>query len=95
MEREEKKNLVKAVGGIIAGFGTSCVVTNAIKFTTPLNLSPMTKVGVLIGSTVLSGIFSNMAGKYVDETVDQVDELIDSINSYNVDVKISQKESAI
>lgn len=65
-------SIVKTVTQIAVSIGTSAVVTNAIKATTPATLSRGSKIAVAIGSVAVSSMIGDKVGKYV---VEQIDDL--------------------
>lgn len=72
----KKLEAFKAILKIAVSAGVGVIVGNAIKATTPDDMKRLTKLGVSIGSLVLTGIASDMASKYVDE---QVDDMVASV----------------
>ena len=58
---------VKTVGGLVTSIGVGAVVTNVIKFTTPVGVGPVIKVCAYISGVILSGLVSDQATKYVEE----------------------------
>ena len=62
----------KMVLGTVSAMGAQLVVSNAIKATTPENISKIGKVLVFTGSLVISSIVSTKAQNYVVEQIDIV-----------------------
>ena len=63
--------IVKIIAGSLTSFGAGTVVGNAIKATTPANLTRINKIVVGVGSIALSAIAGNAASKYVEEEIIQ------------------------
>lgn len=64
--------LVKFVAEGIASIGVGAVVNNAIKATTPEDLTRYQTYAVAVGSVVIGGIASKAASNYATETVNSV-----------------------
>lgn len=64
--------IVKTVAGVATSFGAGAVVGNAIKATTPTNMKRATKILVGFGAVVLSSIAGDVAGRYVEEQIQNV-----------------------
>lgn len=62
----------KLVLGTASAMGAQLVVSNAIKATTPENISKIGKALVFTGSLVISSIVSTKAQNYVVEQIDIV-----------------------
>ena len=65
----------KLVLGTASAMGAQLVVSNAIKATTPENISKIGKVLVFTGSLVISSIVSTKAQNYVVEQIDIVNAI--------------------
>ena len=50
--------------------GTSTIVTDAVKATTPVGISNLSKVAVAIGSMAVSAIVSDVTSKYVSKGIE-------------------------
>ena len=66
----------KMVLGTVSAMGAQLVVSNAIKATTPENISKIGKVLVFTGSLVISSIVSTKAQNYVVEQIDIVNAIL-------------------
>lgn len=81
----KKLELIKTGVGIIVSVGVGGIVSNAIKSTTPDTAGTIKKVCIGIGSFVISSMLTDEATKYtdkkIDETVNQIKETIESVES--------------
>ena len=66
----KKLDMVKKVGGLIVSVGVGAIVTNIVKSTTPTSVGTIKKVCILVGSFVLSGMISDKAVTYTEQTID-------------------------
>lgn len=64
-----------------ASWGAGVVVKNAIKMTTPADITNMKKVGVFIGSMAIAGIVSDAASRYTGNIVDQCAEAYNAVKN--------------
>lgn len=67
-----KLNIVKSVTGLIASAGAGTVVSNAIKATTPAELTKLNKVMIGVGSFAITGIVGAAASGYVEAMIDDM-----------------------
>lgn len=67
--------LVKIVAEGVASVGVGHVVSNAIKATTPADITRYQQVMIGIGSVVISGIATKAASNYVTDAIDSVTDL--------------------
>lgn len=65
-------NIIKTVAGIAASAGTSTVISNAIKATTPANINTLNKVGVVCGTVALSALASAAAESHMKSSFDNL-----------------------
>ena len=81
----KKLELIKTGVSIIVSVGVGAVVSNVIKTTTPDTTGTIKKVCIGIGSFVLSSMITDQATTYtetkIDETVDQMKEMVESIQN--------------
>ncbi len=72
-------NIAKAAVSIVTSTGVGVIVGNAIKASTPDNLTKFQKVSTTVGSIVLTsmvaGAASNYAGEQIEQTVTQLKTL--------------------
>lgn len=66
-----KMKIVTKVTEVVVSMSTSAVVSNAIKATTPVNVSPVMRVGVFIGSVVIGSMVGDTSAKYITGTIDK------------------------
>ena len=71
--------IVKIAVNLVSSAGTSIIISNVIKATTPLTISTRTKVLIWIGDAVVTGFVGNEAGKYAEETIDGISKTINKI----------------
>ena len=64
--------ITKNVVGFVASMGVGAVVGNAIKITTPPDLTRLSKFLVKAGTVTFVGISGVAASKYVENTIDEV-----------------------
>ena len=64
--------IVKLVAEGIASIGVGHVVSNAIKATTPEDLTRYQRVAVGVGSVVIGGIASKAASNYASGTITEI-----------------------
>lgn len=66
---------------LAVSFGTSTIITHAVKATTPIGISNLSKVGVAVGSMAVGGVVSDVVSKYVtkgiEHTVADVKEAVE------------------
>lgn len=74
-----KIDIFKAIAGFVSGAGVSVIVNNAIKSTTPENVSKLSKIGIFIGGMALSSFVSDKVESYISE---QIDNTIESIKNF-------------
>lgn len=80
--------MLKKLVQLVVSFGVGTVVKASIDSLTK-DATKMEKVGVAIGSFVISGMVTDAACKYADE---QVDEMIKMIKAVEVDEKSDDPE---
>lgn len=73
----------------VASWGAGVVVKNAIKVTTPADLSSMKKIGVVVGGFAIAGIVGDAAAKH---TGDLVDVVFDAYEQVKQGVKTNTEE---
>ena len=66
----DKIQIVKGVIKFVAGAGVGAVVQNAIRATTPEDISIISKVLVGIGELIIVGLLSDKGANYVMEQID-------------------------
>ena len=81
---------VKVGVPLVAGYGVHTVIENAIKSTTPANLSAFKDGAVKVGGLVLTFIVADKVSDYVDTRVDAGTKLVKKI--LNKDVKEENSE---
>lgn len=78
-----KLGILKSVSEAVVSVGIGTIVTHAVKSTTPLDLKLYKKLSVLVGTSVLTGLLSNMAAKRTTEAIDdaatQYKNIVDNI----------------
>lgn len=67
---------VKVAVPLVAGYGVHTVVENAIKSTTPANLSKFKDLAVQAGGLALTFIVADKVSEYVDTRVDAGTKLV-------------------
>ena len=67
----------KQVCGIAIGLGVGAIVGNAVKFTTPGDISRFMKACVGLGTFALGGLAADATVKYANEQIDEVADMID------------------
>lgn len=67
-----KITIVKSVTGLIASAGAGAVVSNAIKATTPADVTKFNKVMIGVGSFAITGLVGAAAAKHVEGMIDEV-----------------------
>lgn len=65
-----KLDIVKASLGAVVSIGVGAIVGNAVMLTTPLATKGLMKLCIKVGSLALSGMASDKAAVYVEETID-------------------------
>lgn len=73
--------VVKSLAGFASSLGAGTVVGNAIKATTPDELSKLGKVLVSVGSVALSGAAGSIASKWIE---DEIQKFADDFKSARV-----------
>ncbi len=73
--------IVKSVVGLVASIGVGTVVGNAVKATTPANISKFGKIATVVGSVVLTGMVGIAAEKYTDGQIDKAVEFVHNLNN--------------
>lgn len=66
-----KLEVIKLVTDAVVSTSVGMIVGNAIKATTPANLSVVRRVGLIIGGTVISSMVGDHGGKYVTDKIDE------------------------
>lgn len=69
-----KKNIAKGIVGTVASVGVGAVVGNAIKSTTPVDITTINKVMVGAGAFVLTSLVGDVASKYTGAKIDEITE---------------------
>lgn len=64
--------IVKGIVGLVASAGAGTVVGNAIKATTPAQLTTINKVLVGVGGVVLSGAVGDIVVKYTSKQIEEI-----------------------
>lgn len=71
--------IFKTVTTLLVSTGAGAIVGNAIKATTPAEITTLNKVTIAAGSFALSGLVGGAASKYtskqIDDTVTQIQAL--------------------
>lgn len=70
---------VKAIATLGVTVGVGAIVSNIVKATTPINVKILTKICIGIGSFALSGMLSDLAGKYTDTKIDEAITMVKEI----------------
>lgn len=65
-------NLAKSAVTLVSSIGVGAVVTNAIKATTPGDLSQYQKLSIAVGSAVIGALVSKQATTQTSEEFDKV-----------------------
>lgn len=82
MEKKEVLKTVKQVVTLIVTAGVGAIIGNAIRHTSPPDMSLIKKAAVGVGSVVLTGMVSDAATDYtenaIDTTVQEVKEMFQS-----------------
>jgi len=74
--------LIKEGAKLLGGFGVSTVITNAVRATTPVFSSKMSKIGTFVGTQVLTYIATDLTSKYIEvQIVEFKKKLEDETNS--------------
>lgn len=85
-----KKELLKAGVKMVVGCGVSCIITNAVTFTTPvLAVSMIKKFCIGAGSFALSAMVSDKTTEYTDG---KIDEAIEEIKKFMDEGEKDKKE---
>lgn len=67
----KKLEIIKTAVSIGASVGVGAIVGNVVKSTTPSDVKKITKLLIGFGSLVLTGLASDMASKYTEDTIDE------------------------
>lgn len=74
MEKTEVLKTVKQVVTIVVSVGVGAIVSNAIKHTSPPDMSTIKKLCVGAGGLVLGSMVSDKATEYTDQKIDETAE---------------------
>lgn len=77
-------NLVKIVTGLVVGYGTSTLVGNVVKASTPDTLHIVKRVAVGIGGYFLGSL---VATKVTDHAIDEIDDTVEKIKTLKIKLK--------
>lgn len=67
-----KIEMIKAAGEIVVSIGVGTIVGNVIKSTTPVDMGPIKKACVSIGTIVLANLASDSTTDYLEKKIDDV-----------------------
>ena len=70
--------IVTAVAEIVVSGGVGTVVGNVVKTTTPKNLSKLQKLGVMIGSAVITGVLGDLCVDYIENQISETVEIVEA-----------------
>lgn len=73
--------IIKTVSDIVVSVGAGAVVGNAIKATTPLDLTLVKKISLGVGGFVLSSMAGSYASKYVTDQIDSTTNQLKELKS--------------
>lgn len=65
-------HILKSAATLIASSGVGAIVGNAIKASTPGDVTKLQKVTITVGSIALSGMIANQASKYTGEQIEEI-----------------------
>ena len=85
--------IVRDIVGLTASLSVGMVIGNAVRATTPQDITKAAKVFVVIGSGVLGGIAGAKAVEWVEEQFDEFDAFVSNIKQ-NRKLKKNLKEEA-
>lgn len=68
--------ILKEISGLVVSAGVGTVVGNAIKHTTPKDVSKYTKVLITIGGSALGGMAGQKVAQHTKEQLDEIKDLI-------------------
>lgn len=91
MTKEKKIELVKTIAILVASAGVSAVVGNIAMNTIPRDAKTIGKISACVGGFVLSGIASDLAGDYVEKSIDDGFDMFDDIKDF-IDEKVAEEE---
>lgn len=82
-----KLNIVKQAAELLVSMGTGAIVGNAVKLTTPAEVSKVQRVTIAIGSFALSAMISDAVGKYASNQIEQVAEQVSNLKATVASIK--------
>lgn len=71
-----KRNIAKQILTSVASLGVGTVVTQIIKHTTPVDLTPYNKVAVAIGGIVIGSMVADVTTNHINGQFDEIADLI-------------------
>lgn len=91
--------VVKYASSLVVSSGTTAIISNLIKATTPDDLKTYKKVTVGVSSIALSLMVSGMASKYteekIDETVDSYKKVKESMEETIEQIRLLQNKDVV
>lgn len=78
-----KMDILKSGIGLIVSVGVGTIAGNAIKTTTPNDMTRVTKFCVGAASLALTGLLGDKAAKYTEDQIDTVVENIKNLTTVN------------
>jgi len=62
---------IKGAATLVVSTGVGAIVKNAVKATTPYDITRVSKIGVWVGAAVVSSMVADNATTYVKEKIDK------------------------
>ena len=75
--------VIKTVVCAAAGIGAGTIIGNVVKSTTPVNIGPIHKVLIAIGSYGLGSAAGALASRAISDDIDEAENLVRSIADQN------------
>lgn len=85
-------NLTKGIAGAAVSLGVGTVVGNAVKATTPGDITKYQKVVVAIGGLALTGLVSELAANRTEDKIDELSDTLGYPKDADIEVDISVEE---
>lgn len=76
MNFEQTNQVVRFVSRSVVSSGAAAIVTNAVKATTPADLTKLKKLTVVVGTLAVSGAVAEVASKHFSKTYDEIVDVI-------------------
>lgn len=77
--------ITKVIVKVVVTSGVGTIIGNAVRATTPADISKLDTVGVLVGSFFLGGLVAEKTAVYSDTVIDGVVDLYRSIRYFGKD----------